>query len=473
MCDDANTLLSVSCVWRGEAILLRLHRAATAADAVAALLEARPDLESLGLECTLISSGAKLQPDQSLFPPSHAPSSTLRVLVHGSLGSERVSVASAPAAPRLRDDLDAGSRARQGAGHLRGGAAAAAPALPLHGGSHVTGDLHGFGEIRVLPLPDADAAREVLERVARDPGVRAVMKARRWHVPVLAELYPDGKVGIDPVCVLGLNENKGAAIKLRVRTDDLRGMRKFAIVMATVWHELAHNAISEHTAEFYALVSELKRDGERLDWTKTNGKTIGHETVFRREDDLGTRHAAAALFDGGVLGGSAARSRLLDEADRINVGARDSLHQTEPEGCAHGECTQKLEHQPETVVPPLGRPHALPQIVEGNAAAAAAENSLPRDLVDAVESRRRRIREASRAVPANLQRQLHGIVERALRGGAEKYRTIKLDALARLAGDAASLAVEVLVASGFVRSSGFATLVDFAAASIALEAILR
>lgn len=40
-------------------------------------------------------------------------------------------------------------------------------------------------------------------------------------------MYPDGKVGVDPVCVLGLNQNKGQKILLRLRTDDLLGFRKF------------------------------------------------------------------------------------------------------------------------------------------------------------------------------------------------------------------------------------------------------
>lgn len=49
----------------------------------------------------------------------------------------------------------------------------------------------------------------------------------RWTVGTLAEMYPDGKVGVDPVCVLGLNQNKGQKILLRLRTDDLLGFRKY------------------------------------------------------------------------------------------------------------------------------------------------------------------------------------------------------------------------------------------------------
>ncbi len=33
---------------------------------------------------------------------------------------------------------------------------------------------------------------------------------------------PEGKVGISPVCVLGVNINAGQEISLRLRTDDLK-----------------------------------------------------------------------------------------------------------------------------------------------------------------------------------------------------------------------------------------------------------
>jgi hypothetical protein len=51
------------------------------------------------------------------------------------------------------------------------------------------------------------------------------MRARGWRVPLLFEMEPEGKVGVDPVCVLGVNQNRGAAIGLRLRTDDRRGFR--------------------------------------------------------------------------------------------------------------------------------------------------------------------------------------------------------------------------------------------------------
>ena len=38
----------------------------------------------------------------------------------------------------------------------------------------------------------------------------------------LSEMPPEGKVGISPVCLLGVNINAGQEISLRLRTDDLK-----------------------------------------------------------------------------------------------------------------------------------------------------------------------------------------------------------------------------------------------------------
>lgn len=60
-------------------------------------------------------------------------------------------------------------------------------------------------------------------RLAADPGIVAVMARHRWSVGLLSEMPPEGKVGVSPVCVLGVNINRGQEISLRLRTDDLKG----------------------------------------------------------------------------------------------------------------------------------------------------------------------------------------------------------------------------------------------------------
>lgn len=56
-----------------------------------------------------------------------------------------------------------------------------------------------FEKIKTLPgLPNEDTARELLEELAADPGVRAVLDKHRWTVGALCELYPEGQV---PICL--------------------------------------------------------------------------------------------------------------------------------------------------------------------------------------------------------------------------------------------------------------------------------
>lgn len=135
---------------------------------------------------------------------------------------------------------------------------AAAARRPARGG--LRRRQYGFGAIEVLPgLPEQERARAILEELAQDPGVLHVMATFKWNVGALCELYPEvsshfaeglwtrlgltsalcggthsfppvthvhrtrqGYVGVSDVCVMGLNQNKGQKILLRLRTDDLK-----------------------------------------------------------------------------------------------------------------------------------------------------------------------------------------------------------------------------------------------------------
>jgi hypothetical protein len=66
------------------------------------------------------------------------------------------------------------------------------------------------------------------------------MEAHGWQVGLLSEMPPEGKVGVSAVCILGYNVNQGQEISLRLRTDDLRGFRKYLRIRETLVHELAH-----------------------------------------------------------------------------------------------------------------------------------------------------------------------------------------------------------------------------------------
>ena len=64
-------------------------------------------------------------------------------------------------------------------------------------------------------------------RLAADPGIVGIMSKHRWTVGLLSEMPPEGKVGVSPVCILGVNINAGQEISLRLRTDDLKGFRRY------------------------------------------------------------------------------------------------------------------------------------------------------------------------------------------------------------------------------------------------------
>lgn len=163
----------------------------------------------------------------------------------------------------------------------------------------------GFGSIEVLPgLKSQDKAYSILESLATDPGIQAVMDLHRWYVPVLKELYPEGYVGVSEVCVLGLNENHGARISLRIRTDDLKGFRKYLTVKKVLYHELAHNIHGDHNDEFYLLMRQIEKEANAMDWTMSRGHKIGGDdaAVYRDDDN---ESGDDGLVNGGVhkLGG--------------------------------------------------------------------------------------------------------------------------------------------------------------------------
>jgi hypothetical protein len=150
---------------------------------------------------------------------------------------------------------------------------------------------YGFMTVEALPeFEDGEVAEKMLWELANNPGVQKVMEKHRWKVPVLKEMYPEGKVGISDVCLMGLNKNKGQEILLRIRTDDLKGFRKIESVFDVLYHELAHNEISPHNNAFKALNSQIKQEAHELDWTRTKGHRLGdvytNRKVLTREEAI-------------------------------------------------------------------------------------------------------------------------------------------------------------------------------------------
>lgn len=126
-------------------------------------------------------------------------------------------------APRIKDDLSSAGKveiaARQRLGRKM---LQKAGDSSSRSSGHSTEKKYGFHRIETLPmLPEQQKAQEILKTLASDPGVLACMAKHQWNVGCLAELYPEGKVGESDVCVMGLNQNKGQKILLRLRTETI------------------------------------------------------------------------------------------------------------------------------------------------------------------------------------------------------------------------------------------------------------
>ncbi|CAL8466109.1 g5645 [Coccomyxa elongata] len=113
--------------------------------------------------------------------------------------------------------------------------------------------------------PEPSKALKLLHRLAADRGIVGIMAQHRWTVGALTEMPPEGKVGVSPVCILGVNINKGQEISLRLRTDDLKGFRRYDRIRETLVHELAHMVWGEHDANFKELNSQLLREARAHD----------------------------------------------------------------------------------------------------------------------------------------------------------------------------------------------------------------
>merc|ERR1712038_1792369 len=146
-------------------------------------------------------------------------------------------------------------------------------------GAHGAADKkYGFGRIETLPmLPDQKKAKDILHSLANDPGILACMAKHKWNVGCLAEMYPEGKVGESEVCIMGLNQNKGAKILLRLRTDDLTGFRKILSIRKVLFHEMAHNVHSEHNGDFFQLMRQIEKECDEMDWTE--GAGLSHVSI--------------------------------------------------------------------------------------------------------------------------------------------------------------------------------------------------
>ncbi|KAH9818518.1 WLM domain-containing protein [Melampsora americana] len=142
-----------------------------------------------------------------------------------------------------------------------------------------------FYRIEILPNSEFETERRaLLERLTLDPSVKKVMIEHQFTVLHLGELHP-----ITHPTILGVNENSGQSIKLRLLTDRLDGLRSYAMVRRVLCHELAHNRFGHHLNEFKELDSSINRmmlahDRLLLASSHRLGGDLGHH--YQPEQDL-------------------------------------------------------------------------------------------------------------------------------------------------------------------------------------------
>ncbi len=100
--------------------------------------------------------------------------------------------------------------------------------LPTSKSSSATPDsTYTFHRLVPLPhLPNANLARDLLDRLVHDRGIIAIMKKYKWTVGALVEMDPAEHTYVDHK-TLGLNRNRGEVIELRIRTDEYAGFRQY------------------------------------------------------------------------------------------------------------------------------------------------------------------------------------------------------------------------------------------------------
>ncbi|KAJ1441082.1 WLM domain-containing protein, partial [Ochromonadaceae sp. CCMP2298] len=104
--------------------------------------------------------------------------------------------------------------------------------------------------VAMATMPNPALARELLEKLVHVTA--KVVAARRWRVPVLKEFYPKNRG------LLGLNVNAGQTIMIRLReAHDEFSFLPWHSVLGTLVHELTHNVVGEHSAEFYELMDKV------------------------------------------------------------------------------------------------------------------------------------------------------------------------------------------------------------------------
>ena len=111
-----------------------------------------------------------------------------------------------------------------------------------------------IGELRVLEnQPESKRASELMKEIA--VWVEPIMKKRSWFVPLFVEC------NFGSPNVLGMNHNGGSKIEIRLRRPhDKLSFFELESLIDTMLHELSHIVHHNHSAAFYDLWEELRKE---------------------------------------------------------------------------------------------------------------------------------------------------------------------------------------------------------------------
>ena len=192
-------------------------------------------------------------------------------------------------------------------------------------------------------FPRQNEALRALQKIASL--VKPIMRKRAWKVGTLAEFSPDQQN------LLGININRGQKICLRLRYPrDITQFMPLEQVVDTMLHELSHNVIGPHDANFHQLWNELRDEYDDLKYKGytgegflSEGHRLGGARVPRHELSRQTRASAERRRtiqkgSGQRLGGTPVpRSQNIREVIAGAAARRKSITQGCGSGTADGE----------------------------------------------------------------------------------------------------------------------------------------
>ncbi|KAF2154871.1 WLM-domain-containing protein [Myriangium duriaei CBS 260.36] len=186
---------------------------------------------------------------------------------------------------------------------------------------------YSFARIEPLShLPNPDASRAMLERLASDRGIRAAMRTHKFSVGLLTEMDPAAHTTHESR-TLGLNRNAGEVIELRLWTDDYRGFRDWKTIRKTLCHELAHNVFGEHDGKFWKLMREIEDEVIKID---DGGRSMGGSFAEEEEEE---EHVDGGGWSGGsyVLGGVRSAGGGMSRREILAKAAEERMRKVEKE----------------------------------------------------------------------------------------------------------------------------------------------